>query len=174
MIDALIQRTWDGRRAAASERVRVTVVRAPAGLVATVDAPFHDDPAPALPPGRADRLWEHEVVELFLVGHDGRYLELEVGPHGHWLALTLSAPRVVEADDHRLEVAVRRAGGRWRATVLVPDAIVPPRVVRWNAFAIHGTKDGRRWLAAAPTGGDRPDFHRPDAFPELTTGQRGP
>ena len=32
-------------------------------------------------------LWDYEVVELFLLNSDTEeYLELEFGPHGHYLA----------------------------------------------------------------------------------------
>ena len=41
---------------------------------------------------RVANLWEYDVVECFLVGPDGRYLELELGAGGHFLALLFDAP----------------------------------------------------------------------------------
>ncbi|MGC8774200.1 MAG: UDP-N-acetylmuramate dehydrogenase [Chlorobaculum sp.] len=51
---------------------------------------------PAAPEGAfVDRLWEHRVSELFIGdgGGSGQYLELEVTPQGHWLAIRFDAPR---------------------------------------------------------------------------------
>lgn len=39
---------------------------------------YNDPPAPSSPPGATDELWEYEVVELFLMGSEQRYLEVEV------------------------------------------------------------------------------------------------
>jgi len=41
-----------------------------------------------------DRLWESSVSELFIGGRDGEgYLEFELTPEGHWVALRFDAPR---------------------------------------------------------------------------------
>ncbi|HHE32778.1 MAG TPA: UDP-N-acetylmuramate dehydrogenase [Chlorobaculum parvum] len=41
-----------------------------------------------------DRLWESSVSELFIGGGEGAgYLEFEVTPEGHWIALRFDAPR---------------------------------------------------------------------------------
>ena len=42
-------------------------------LTIEMDAPYFDDPAPTDPIGTTWALWNYEVVELFLVGDDGRY-----------------------------------------------------------------------------------------------------
>ena len=162
-----IHRLWNGRACRADERARVVARRGSDGLQVSIEAPFHGDPAPALPPGRCPELWEYEVVELFLVGAQERYLEIEIGPHGHYLALQLDGVRRIVRDDAALTPMVERAGDLWRASVRIPDALLPAGLGKANAFAIHGQGAGRRYLAAHPTGGSAPDFHRLDAFGPL-------
>jgi hypothetical protein len=124
---------------------------------------------PSAPPGtRVERLWEYDVVECFLAGAGGRYLEVELGARGHWLALSFDAPRV-RADSHETLALVvdsgRLAGGWWARTSL-PLALLPPRLASGNAFAIAAG----RFLAHHPVPGATPDFHQPAAFPPLRLG----
>ena len=133
-----------------------------------IEAPFHHDPAPDSPIGPTDRLWEHEVIELFLVHEGTRYTELEFGPHGHWLALRLDGVRQIVDRDLPLKWRSQIDGDRWRGE---GELMLSEPVVRWNAFAIHGVGAARRYLAAHPVGGDAPDFHRIEQFPLL---QRNP
>lgn len=52
-----------------------------------VQARFYDDTRPDADPGYLMGLWDYEVVELFLLNSQTEeYLELEFGPHGHYLA----------------------------------------------------------------------------------------
>lgn len=139
--------------------------RSEAGLVVRVDAPFHDDPPPAAPPGPTRALWEHEVVELFVAGPDDHYLEIELGPHGHHLVLWLEGVRRPAQERLPLALEVAREGGRWTATART-DARVPLPAPPWrvNAYAIHGVGAERRYLAHAPVPGSQPDFHRLERF----------
>ena len=77
-----IDRAWDGSPADPGEAVTVVIEPHADSLVIRVDAPFHGDPPPAGPPGPTEGLWEHEVVEAFLLGPGEEYLEVELGPHG--------------------------------------------------------------------------------------------
>ena len=165
MLECRIDQLWNGERAEPEECVRIGAALDGDRLVVTLDAPYHADPIPSAPPGRCDRLWEFEVVEFFLVGAQGGYLELEVGPHGHWLAYRLDAPRSVIAPDVPVELERRLDGERWRAraTVATEGLGLPP--AGWNAFAIHGQGQQRRYLAASPVPGPAPDFHQPERFP---------
>ena len=70
----LIARAWDGGPARPDEVVLLTLHRVEDGLVLHVNAPMHDDPPPAAPPGPTWALWEHEVVELFIAGPGGTRL----------------------------------------------------------------------------------------------------
>jgi hypothetical protein len=162
-----IERTWDGRPALPEEHAELNLAADGQLLRIDLKARFHGDPAPAGSKGPTDRLWEYEVVELFVSGADEHYLEVEVGPHGHYLALQLEGPRNIVAS--RLEIAceVHRSSDYWTAQLEVPLCLLPaaPRLV--NAYAIHGTAAQRRYLAWQPVPGERPDFHRLDCFAPL-------
>jgi hypothetical protein len=166
----LIDNTWDGEPALAGEIVRVELRARGGGIVVTVEAPFHDDPPPPAPPGATDRLWEHEVVEVFLLGRDDAYLEIEMGPHGHHLAIELRGVRNVVKSGLPLPYRARIDGSRWTGEAEIPAEFLPPGLDRVNAFAIHGVGAARRFLAAFPAPGPQPDFHRLDAFGELRLG----
>lgn len=152
--------TWCGKDADPVEVVTLTLTPEAGGLALRIDAPFHADPGPGTPPGPTWGLWSHEVVELFLLGADGRYTEVELGPHGHHLLLMLEGPR--RATRHSLPLAFTTAieGDRWTGVASIPWAHIPPGPLRANAYAIHGQGEHRRHLAWVPVPGDGPDFHR--------------
>jgi hypothetical protein len=159
-----IERTWDGAPVAPSERATVEVVRGGRALHIGVDAPFWGDPPPPGPPGPTPRLWEHEVVELFVLGAHERYLEVELGPHGHHLVLLLRGRRNVERQGLPLDYTARIEGARWRAAARVPLDLLPPAAGRANAYLVHGAGAARRHLAAHAVPGAEPDFHRLECF----------
>lgn len=166
-----IRHLWDGSPCRDDERAVVSVERVPDGsLLIHIDAPFHDDPPPTAEPGSTDKLWEHEVVELFVLGDGDRYTELEVGPHGHFLVLRFEGQRTNGTSGHPLEVSVARSEGRWTGTARLAAELLPPGEVgdlRGNAYAIHGVGEGRRYLAWTPVPGPHPDFHRLKHFAPL-------
>jgi len=152
---------WDGSPARPDEAVHVTLRDAgPDHLVLLVDAPYHADPAPSEPAGSTWRLWNHEVVEVFVLGLGQRYLEVEVGPHGHYIVLQLDGPRNAVATHLPLVVHARIDGPRWTAQALIPRHYLPVGASHLNVTAIHGTGDARRYLSWQPLPGDGPDFHR--------------
>jgi hypothetical protein len=161
-----IEREWDGTPVA-DRRLHgeLRLSAQPEGLEFAASLP-HQEPArvpPGAPGTRVADLFEYDVVEGFVVGADGRYVEVELGAGGHFLVLSFRAPRV-RADEHReLAPALRYEPGRrrWRSSLLLPWALVPRPVRALNAFAIAGG----RFLAHHPVPGERPDFHRPDAYP---------
>ena len=165
-----IDHLWNGCRAHPGEAIELEVSRDETGdLHLHVNAPFHNDPAPEIEAGPTDALWDYEVVELFLVGQKGDFLELELGPHGHHLVLYLEKPRTISKAKLPIEYATHIDGERWSGTAHVKTQLLPKALTRFNAFAIHGVKEHRRYLAAYPLPGDRPDFHKIHAFPELPT-----
>lgn len=162
-----IARLWNGTDAEPDEVVGLSLQPGADAFTVRVDAPFHDDPPPPRPPGPCERLWEHEVVELFVLGDDERYLEVELGPRGHHLVLQLAGRRRAYARALPLGFSARVAGTRWRGEASIPWAWVPTGALRGNAYAIHGQGESRRYLAWAPVPGDAPDFHRLEHFPSL-------
>jgi hypothetical protein len=157
--------TWDGQPSRPDERCSVDLTLAEdGGLIVLIDAPLHGDPPPEGAPGARWALWEHEVVELFLLGPDERYTELEAGPWGHHLLLRLEGRRQITARELPLEGRWWRAGGRWGAELRLRPADLPSGPWRLNATAIHGQGAERRYLSALPLPGPQPDFHRLEHF----------
>jgi hypothetical protein len=65
-----VAKTWDGRDLPALEQVEIQLSWEGEDLLIQVDAPGFGDPAPEGRPGPTWALWEHEVVEVFLLGED--------------------------------------------------------------------------------------------------------
>lgn len=148
-------------------RASVAVDEDARALVWTIDARLMGDAAPVEgPPREVDGLWQHEVVELFVVGapfdRTATYVELEVAPSGHWLALRLEGyrQRVARGLPVDVEVEIDDAARTWRAVVRLSLDELPPRPWRVNMCAVHGPAEARRYWSATTLGGDRPDFHR--------------
>lgn len=174
-----IATTWDGVGLEAADKAVVTML-AGDELVIEVDAPFAGDRPPHDPatgdvaaPGRTDRLWEHEVVEVFIAeaaSRDARYLELELGPHGHWLALAFAGYRQRWVDNIVLSYEARIEADRWRGRARLSWLELSRAVTgieALNAYAIRGAGAARRYMAAwpAPAGVYAgPDFHRIEHF----------
>lgn len=161
-----LRRHWDGRVCADPHlRGRVTLSARAPGL--WVEG-FLPDPAPAPLPdapegARVADLWHYDVVECFLAGAGGRYLEVELGAGGHFLVLSFAAPRQL-ADDHaalRPELLHRRDARGWRTALTLPWELIPADVCGLDAFA---SARGEH-LAWAPLPDSEPDFHQPDRYP---------
>lgn len=163
-VELVVGSTWDGAPLPPDERAVVQLDARPDGLLVRGLAPWAGDPPPTTPPGPTPGLWEHEVLELFLVGDDGRYLEVELGPHGHHLVLQLADVRRPAASELPLSLRVARVGAYWLVEAHLPRFWLPRSVVRANAFHIHGPRGARAYRAATPLPGERPDFHQPTRF----------
>jgi hypothetical protein len=168
MVTLPVARHWSGEPLPPAQVAVVSLVHQREGLELFFDAPLWGDPSPPGPPGPTDQLWEYEVLELFLAGPGGPgevpYVEFEVGPAGHYLALLLRGVRRVERQRMATEVEVRRGGGRFSGRALLPTAWLPPTPWRVNATALRGTGAQRVFASHAPLPGDRPDFHQPERF----------
>jgi len=168
-VELIVDKTWDGLPAEPGEVALVTLKSVDRGWEVSVDAPFHDDPAPPGPSATTEGLWEHEVVELFVAGPNERYLEVELGPHGHWLVLELDGVRTRRGQPAPISYDASIDGARWRGTARFARSLIPPGPHRMNAYAMHGV-DPRRYLAHSPVPGDRPDFHRLERFVAVDLG----
>ena len=149
----VVDKSWDGAIVAGLEETQVRFRLSPQGLEVEVSAPFYNDPAPSAPGGELDGLWEYEVVELFLLGGGGHYLEVELGPHCHYLILLLAGIRQVKTRLTPCHCKTRIIGSRWQASLVVAKEQLPLPFSHANAYVIHGQGAGRRYLAAFPVPG---------------------
>lgn len=163
-IRLLVNHTFDGARLGAGEVISLRLSGLPESLLLEIEAPFHDDPPPPNAVGSTPGLWDFEVAELFICGPGEDYIEIEVGPRGHYLVLRLSGVRKPIEQGLSLHVETAISGSRWRGRVHIPREILPAVPHRINAYGIHGQGARRRYLAAFPTGGDVPDFHCLESF----------
>jgi hypothetical protein len=161
-----IERYWDGGACGdAWLHGRVELAARDEGLEVVAALPHQAVPrVPAAPAGaRVADLWEYDVVECFLAGAGGRYLEVELGAGGHFLVLSFSAPRVRSDAHEALALPVEFASDArgWRSRVVLGWGLVPAGLCALNAFVIAGGAH----LAHAPLPGSAPDFHQPGRFP---------
>jgi hypothetical protein len=161
-----LERHWNGTRCP-NLRHRGEVSLALGDGVLELSASFVHQRMPRVPeakPGtRVANLWEYDVVECFLVGAGGRYLEIELGAGGHFLLLGFDAPRrrVEEHADLVPDLAHGSERERWLSWLELPLALLPEGLCALNAFAIAGGA----FLAHSALPGATPDFHQPQAFP---------
>jgi hypothetical protein len=165
-LELRIERGWDGSPCADARLHAVARLQATSeGLVFEASLPHQERPrVPSAPPcARVANLWEYDVVECFVAGRDGRYLELELGAGGHFLALCFDAPRrccdALESLRPRIEHRADAYG--WTARMCAPWRIVPAEIRALNAFVAAGGQ----LLAHHPLPGARADFHQPQHFP---------
>ena len=165
---------WGGRSLTEEAYRSLSLVLQGNLALLSVDAPYAGDPPPAAPPGHLYGLWDFEVVELFIAceARPERYLELEVGPHGHFLALSFEQVRASDARQLSASGAVSYRseirGERWSACLIFPHRWLPPKPWRGCAFAIDGVGRERRYFLSSLLPGEMPDFHQPASFPLLS------
>lgn len=165
-----ISTTWDSDRLDVGDWINFTFSNATDGMRIEFNAPLYNDPLPNAPPGRFDGLWNYEVVEVFFLGRDEKYLELEFGPGGHYLVYYLEGVRNVTKTDLLLEgyeVSRDEDLKTWKRSVVIPCEYFPPSVYAFNAYAIRGVEPDRVYKALFPVRKNeypRPDFHRLSAF----------
>ncbi|KAF2344669.1 hypothetical protein FHG87_024576 [Trinorchestia longiramus] len=103
-----------------------------------IDAPYMGDPPPPTRPGEPLwQLWEYEVVEAFFLNDEDQYLEVELGPHGQHIVLLLYGKRNILRHSLPMQVTTTITGSRWRGTGVIPIEYFPPKVNRFNAYAMH-------------------------------------
>ncbi len=135
---------------------------------------------PAMGGGPRDKLWERDVVEMFL-GSDWtdirRYREFEIAPTGDWIDLAIDLDR--DSYDRKWRsgwktaARIDREKKVWYAAARIPLSAVDTGAVRsgtrWrvNLYRIEGAGEdaGRRflcWQATCPR--DRDPNHVPEHF----------
>lgn len=74
-----ITQEWEGTKLSKNEHIEIEIHIENHGLHLKIYAPFHDDPCPQSPED-VTHLWEFEVVEVFFLGRNNNYLEIEMNP----------------------------------------------------------------------------------------------
>ncbi|XP_061189290.1 UPF0462 protein C4orf33 homolog [Saccostrea echinata] len=166
-----ITKTWNGSDVD-HPYVQLTLHAAESGVEVRVKAPFFNDPGN---PGGEDgkpfpNLWDYEVVEAFFLNDKNQYLEVELCPHGQHIVLLLKGFRDCFADLLPMKYTSAIKGDTWEGTALIPMSYFPPKVSKFNAYAIHGSGSTRTYEALYPASKDKhtdPDFHRLEYFQQI-------
>lgn len=169
-----IRTTWNNQTVPADEEAHIRMTLTEKQLLVSVEAKFYNDPE--LPnwidkPATHPTLYDFEVVELFLLGPDEHYLEIELGPKGQYFVLELHGARnatryPIEIDEYHV---INNGNGRWSATAHIDRKELPDKIEKLNAFAIHGTNETRVYMSLYPAPENDPaypqaDFHRLELF----------
>jgi hypothetical protein len=124
------------------------------------------------------KLYEEDCVELFLAPDPAertKYVELEVGPLGHFLDVSVDKANkksdVGWSSQAEIATQVDRDGKRVTIEVAIrsPDvvkALRPGARLPLGLYRMEG-KSPRLYLAWSPTKTPKPDFHVPEAFGTL-------
>lgn len=171
---------WNGDPAPAGHggRAALTLDLGLLALSWDVGLPKGEVRIPASPAGCTDRLWEQDVIELFLCSRSDpeRYLELEFGPGGHWLALSFSGVREREALLEGLDPELRNElqPGRWRGRAALPKALVERHAgpAPWKGLVALVTGEDRVHACWPALPGAGPDFHQPGRWAPLLPSPR--
>ncbi|XP_046655409.1 uncharacterized protein LOC124348996 isoform X2 [Daphnia pulicaria] len=163
-----IATSWKGKELLSNETVdlHVQLDASLTNLILNVSAPFYNDPAPEKTNGGpfAD-LYKYEVVHLYLLGYpDLKYLEIELGPWGHYLVVFWNGYyNKVGSLDSPLKYSFNRFGSHWNGSATIPLTYLPPRVYAMNAHSTHGADEKRQSnsLYPVPEGSNQssPDYH---------------
>lgn len=175
-----LDRLWDGRPAPAGAGGVARLVAGPDRVGLAWDLGLLGPPSlPVAAPGFLDGLWSYDVVELFLAPADPQrtgYLELEVGPAGHWLALAFCRVRERAAELRAAKPRIRTevSAARWRGELGFDlaglEGLLGAPPWRGLVTAVLGAGGARLHLAWPPLPGEAPDFHQPGAFAALGPG----
>ncbi len=125
-------------------------------------------------------LYRHDALEAFIdpdPGSPETYLELELGPAGHFLDIAVDRSRRPRGDTawssgltlaSRLDAATHRFAIESRIpSAALGDRPLEPTVLRIGLYRIARVDDTRHYLARFPTGTERPSFHVPERFGRL-------
>lgn len=163
-----IKTTWNNESIAAEQFISISMHYSGEDLIILVHAPFYNDPV--LPdwskkPGTFDKLYEYEVVELFLLNSQNEhYLEIELAPRGQYLLLELNGYRNVTRTPISLksyDVKIQH-DKHWSGRAIVSHDDLPYGIDKFNAYAIHGSGSNRTYLSLFPAPHNNPNYSEPD------------
>jgi hypothetical protein len=178
-----INHYWSGERAPKQRHTGVQALWADQGLHFRFDCQQHE-PLVVNAESRVDTksigLWERDVCEAFLAPDPlapNRYFEFEAAPTGEWLDLAIEQTAEGRITDWEyrsgMTVTSRVEADRVLIAMRIPwEAFgrVPKPGERWRAnfFRCVGEGESRGYLAWQPTLTEKPNFHVPERFGELS------
>ncbi len=147
-------------------------------LYLAFDCAFESLSAPEGPPSEEHRkLYRYEVVELFVdptPKSRHTYLEIELGPKGHYLDISVNRKKRPRGDvawesGVTYKAAIDSQRKRYVIEARIPAAAFGSKTLspgdwRIGLYRISGTKPDRIYQARFPTRTKKPNFHVPDAF----------
>jgi alpha-galactosidase len=123
--------------------------------------------------GRCDKLWDRDVVEVFLQPDPTqlrRYKEFEVSPNGFWIDLEIANASLQHLQSGlQRRVRIDKAKKTWIAELAIPmNSLVqqfdPTFAWRVNFFRVEGPAEPRFYSSWQPTETPQPNFHIPERF----------
>jgi len=188
-----IKTDWTGDALGSVDQYSLSMSIRKGDLELNIDAPFYDDAPPIVSNTKIATmgLWDYELVEVFIAsGAEGLgnketpYIEIGLGPRGHWYMLSFQGEQEWESRDETMVfermpiVQIDREKMRWSARVFLPFFLLPEPgedtqdalklIWKMNFCAIHGNGEKRKYLShAAPLPGTRPNFHQLSSFVPL-------
>ncbi|KAH9419954.1 hypothetical protein DERP_001787 [Dermatophagoides pteronyssinus] len=174
-----IKTTWNNESIPIEQYISLSMHYSGEDLMILIRAPFYNDPV--LPdwskkPGTFDKLYNYEVVELFLLNSNNEhYLEIELAPRGQYLLLELNGYRNVTRTPISLKsYNVKITNDKhWSGRAIVSHDDLPNGIDKFNAYAIHGSGSNRTYLSLFPAPNNNPnytepDFHRLELFQSIS------
>ena len=161
--------SWDGKPLQ-EIGTSVWLRRGKGGLFVDVQGRLYNDPPrPDAPAGPYTFLWLEETVELFLANDDNQYVQIQLGPWGHYSAYLFDGERnkVRSQLELRYVADQDRKTKHWFATAFLPLDYLPPNTTKMNAFSQHGSCTYRKYEALYPANDgalSEPDFHKLQYF----------
>ncbi|CAC5383331.1 UPF0462 protein C4orf33 homolog [Mytilus coruscus] len=134
-------------------------------LTIFVEAPLFNDPND---PGGIS------VVEVFLLNDQDNYLEVILSPHGQHYVLIQGGYRNKLKVEMPIEYTTTKEETRWSGKAIIPGSYLPPKVTKWNVYAMHGTGETRHFesLHGDINGKhEKPDFHDLSLFGPIDMGR---
>lgn len=119
-----------------------------------------------------DKLWDFDVVELFLTrdSENKKYLELQISPLNQKLALLIKKPRV-EVEEYlptlsEAFASITEQGFKAQFKVSHSDIPGEADIIKGNAHACLGN-DPQSYYSLHKGDSGVPDFHKPQFFKKL-------
>lgn len=163
-----VDHQWNGTPVAEGCGANIWISLSTSGIVIKAQSTYGSSPRIPDAPERTriDGLWNYDVVEVFFVGEDGTYTEIELGAGGHWLVFGFSDVRKRSNDytDFTPQMTYKKLeNNQWESEILIPWQMLPKKITRMNAFVING----ENFLSLTPLPGTQPDFHQPLHYPSV-------